>query len=319
MAIQTMQQQPRRTPRESVSVFWPIMLIGAGVLLILNNIGRLQGDLLSIFINYWPVLLILAGLDILFSRSGWLGTLVSALSAIAVVLGVIYLMMAPDAALSGRLTFPGSADLRTDRLTQPLGSVRDARVDLVLTGGTSEIGSMSDSAYLFAGSFTHRGAYAQDVRGAGSDVTVRLCQPIGPIVAPFSSGRERMDMKFNTAARYDMQVAIASGRHALSFTDLALRGVALNMASGTVDLKLPEAAPYPVEINMASGAVNITVPRGIAVRVRANGLSGAVRGDSLRRVSGNRFDGVYETPGFNTTRAHLDLKVNMFSGTVTVH
>jgi Domain of unknown function (DUF5668) len=319
MAIQTMQQQPRRTPRESVSLFWPIMLIGAGVLLILNNMGWLHGDLLSIVINYWPVLLILAGIDILFSRSGWLGTLVSALSAIAVVLGVIYLMITPDAALSGQLTLPGSADLRTDRLTQPLGSVRDARVDLALTGGTSEIGAMIDSAYLFDGSFTHRGAYAQEVRGAGSEVTVRLGQPIGPIVAPFSAGRERMDMKFNAAVRYDMQVAIASGRHALSFTDLTLRGVRLNMASGTVDLKLPEAAPYPVEINMASGAVNITVPRGIAVRVRASGLSGAVRGDLLRRVSGNRMNGVYETPGFSTSGPHLDLKVSMLTGTVTVH
>ncbi len=320
MAIQTMQTHRRPEHRQSTSLFWPVMLIGAGVLLILERQGRLTGDLLSVLINYWPVIFIVVGIDILFSRTGWLGTLISGFTATAVVIGVAYLLMTPGAGLplSEQLAFPWSIDLRVDPLSQPLDKVRNARLELSLLGGTSDIGGMSDSSKLFEGSYAHRGAFNQTVRGSGSDVTIQLGRPTGPVIVPFNAGRERMDLRLNDAVRYDLQLAIASGRHVVNLSDLALSGVAVNMASGTVDLRVPESAPYPLDLSMASGTVNITIPRGIPVRINASGLTGAIRGESLRRVSGNGLNGVYETPNFNRTGAYLELNVNMLSGAVNV-
>ncbi len=296
------------------------MLIGAGVLLILERQGRISGDLLSVLINYWPVIFIVVGIDILFSRTGWLGTLVSGLTATAVVVGVSYLLMTPGAGLpiSERLAFPGNTELRVDPLTHPLDKVRNARLELSLPGGTSDIGAMADSVRLFEGSYAHRGGFNQNVRGSGSDVTIQLGRPSGPVIVPLNAGRERMDLSLNTAVRYDLQLSIASGRHVVNLSDLALSGVAVNMASGTVDLRVPESAPYPMDISMASGTVNITIPRGIPVRVNASGLTGAIRGESLHRVSGTGMNGVYETPGFNRTGAYLELNVNMLSGAVNI-
>ncbi len=320
MATHSIQTHRQTAPRESTSLFWPIMLIGAGVLLILERQGRLSGDLLGVLINYWPVIFIVVGIDILFSRTGWLGTLVSGLTSTAVVIGVAYLLMTPGAGLplSERLTFPGSADLRVDTLSQPLDKVRNARLELSLLGGTSDIGALTDSSNLFEGSYAHRGTFNQNVRGSGSDVTIQLGRPNGPVIMPFNAGRERMDLSLNATVRYDLQLAIASGRHVVNLSDLAMSGVAVNMASGTLDLRVPESAPYPVDISMASGTVNVTIPREIPVRVNASGLTGSIRGELLRRVSGNGMNGVYETPNFNRTGAYLELNVNMLSGAVNI-
>lgn len=296
------------------------MLIGAGVLLILERQGRISGDLLSVLINYWPVIFIVVGIDILFSRTGWLGTLVSALTATAVVVGVTYLLMTPGAGfpISERLAFPGAAELRVDALDHPLDKVRTARLELSLPGGTSEIGVLTDSDKLFEGSYAHRGAVNQSVRGSGSDVTIQLGRANSLVILPFNARRQRLDLSLNAAVRYDLELSVASGRHVANLSDLALSGVAINMASGTVDLRVPESAPYPVDISMASGTVNITIPRGIPVRVNASGLTGAIRGESLRRVSGTGMNGVYETPGFSRTGAYLELNVSMLSGAVNI-
>ena len=325
MAIESIQKQPHqpspRQARRSISLFWPIMLIGAGVLLILNNQGKLSGDGAGVLISYWPMLLIVAGIDILFSRTGWLGTLISVIMALAVVIGAAYLLMTPGAAglpLGERLTFPGGASLHTDHLSQPLANVKNARVELSLAGGASAVTALSDSANLFDGTYVHRGAFNQKVSGTGSDATVQLGQPQGVSVLPLNASSDRMDLGLNTAARYDMQLSVASGKHVFNLSELSMRSVAVNVASGAVELSLPTRGPYPVDVNMASGSIAIIVPAGVPVRVNASGLSGSIRGELVQRVSGNSMSGVYETPGFSRSGAYLELNVNMLSGSVEI-
>lgn len=51
--------------------FFPVLLVIAGVLLLLNNIGVIQGSLAELFNTYWPAILILAGLNALYRNDGW--------------------------------------------------------------------------------------------------------------------------------------------------------------------------------------------------------------------------------------------------------
>lgn len=57
-----------RTKR--VGLFFPILLVGIGVFLLLINLDLLQGTTRENLLMYWPVLLILAGLDGLWRREG---------------------------------------------------------------------------------------------------------------------------------------------------------------------------------------------------------------------------------------------------------
>ena len=44
---------------------WPIFLIGAGVMLLLNNLGLLSWQVWTALLRLWPALLITAGIDLL--------------------------------------------------------------------------------------------------------------------------------------------------------------------------------------------------------------------------------------------------------------
>ena len=58
------------------SLFFPLLLITAGVFIFLINIGTIEGTTWDNLLQYWPVILILGGLDGLYKRDGWVGPLV---------------------------------------------------------------------------------------------------------------------------------------------------------------------------------------------------------------------------------------------------
>ena len=48
--------------RRGVRLFWPIILIGVGSILLLSNLGVITGNPWTIILQLWPVLLIAGGL-----------------------------------------------------------------------------------------------------------------------------------------------------------------------------------------------------------------------------------------------------------------
>ena len=88
---------------EGRSLFWPILLIGVGVILLLANLGLVEPVNLIALFRMWPLLLIAAGAQILFGRSfPWVGTILSvglAIGAIALILFAPQLNLTPSTEL----------------------------------------------------------------------------------------------------------------------------------------------------------------------------------------------------------------------------
>ncbi len=68
------------------SIFWPLLLIAAGVLLFLNNMGTVSGSSWDSIFRLWPVILIAAGLDGFWKGEGYTG------ATVVTGLGVLFLL-----------------------------------------------------------------------------------------------------------------------------------------------------------------------------------------------------------------------------------
>jgi energy-converting hydrogenase Eha subunit A len=83
---------PEEPRSRSASVLWPTLLIAAGAVLLLTNLGYLPQISWDQLWRFWPVLLIAIGIDTLFSRRSLFGAIVGALLILALLGGVIYVL-----------------------------------------------------------------------------------------------------------------------------------------------------------------------------------------------------------------------------------
>ena len=62
--------------RKRQSIFWPLLLVAVGAILLLTNLDAVPGNLWDYFVTYWPVLFILSGLDQIYQGKSWVGAVI---------------------------------------------------------------------------------------------------------------------------------------------------------------------------------------------------------------------------------------------------
>ena len=153
--------QGRRRRYRYRSLFWPLVLIGAGIIWLLYSLGVLSASNLAVVGLIWPVFVIGIGVDLLLGhRSPAAG------AAVAVVTLAIVIVLI---AIGPGLGWVGSTALKTETFSTPVGEATDAQIELGLSGYTTTIHAMPPAAgadrQLLSATITHRGTIALSAEG----------------------------------------------------------------------------------------------------------------------------------------------------------
>ena len=153
------------------SIIGPLILITVGVLFLLANMGMLPFTFWELAVRFWPILLILIGLEIIFGRRSLLGALVILVLWIGLVAGVIWVAYAQTGG------FLPIATAATEEISQPLGDIKSATVDLNVGFSNTTLTALgTDTGDLMKGTYRHgegvRMVKTYDV--AGSDGRLSL-------------------------------------------------------------------------------------------------------------------------------------------------
>jgi hypothetical protein len=273
------EEPPRRREygerRERGSLFWPILLIGIGVIWLLSNIGVLTDLNIGILLRLWPLVLVVIGLDLLFGRR-W--PALSVLIGLATVVLVIALLLyGPQLGIAADrpATFFGfpivtgidESDIRTERFTELLRDAQSAEVVLDLHPGRTTIRSLDDSDALIDAELTYVGEI--DFRASGERTkTVRLAQRDAIRFGPLFTDGSRLlwDIGLTPEIPLDLSIDAGSGPTDADLSRLQLQSLDLNGGSGSLDVTLPEGATdYRAYLDGGSGRINLTVPEGAAL------------------------------------------------------
>jgi len=299
--------------KRGVRLFWPIILIGVGAILLLSNLGYIHGNPWTIIFQLWPVLLIALGLEILFGGStGW-RAVVSALLGLALVGGILWILVAQPA-IPG-LNFNNS-NLQTTTISEPLNGVESARADLSFGAGTNKIYALSDSTNLIEGQLKTYSAPNFSVSTSSDRATIVLAPgPLSiPMVIPFTS-EETWNVGLNSFVTYQLNLNAGVGQSNIDLSKLHISGGELNGGVGTSDLYLAGHSKYRLIINGGVGTIKIYVPSGLAVRAEVNGGLGSFnRLPNMEEVGKN----VYETPGFSTAENAVTLIIDGGVGSISM-
>ncbi len=292
------------------SFFWPLALIGAGVLLLLQNLHVLPPGTFVALVQLWPVFLIVLGLDMLIGRRSSGGAAVMLIISIVVIAGA--LTWAALRATSQTSTGPQPI------VQYPYGA-ETAKVIIDFRVGELSIAALGDSLNLMEGNVQNGPGETlkQGYAVAASVGQLTLAQQHSAVLAPFLSGQTtptqwavRLSPKFPLTLKVDTGVGSAT----LDLSELPLTDLTLDTGVGQTIVIFPDTGVMRANLSAGVGEVILTIPEGLPARLTVS--SGLTSLNIPARFA--RAEDVYTTANFSTTGDYLELALEAGVGSVTV-
>ena len=261
------------------SLFWPLVLIGAGVIWLLYSLGVLSASNLAMVGLVWPVFVIGIGVDLLLGHRAPLAG-----AAVAVVtLAIVVVLMA----IGPGLGWVGSTTLRTETFSTPVGEATTAQVELGLSGYTTTVHALAAATgtdrQLLSATISHRGTIAFTAEGTTTK-TVELrstnewqwWQRIG------TDTENPWDIGLAPGVPLSLIVLASSGSNTVDLTGLQVQKLEVDASSGDSVVVLPVADPVSstrpdIELQSSSGRMEVQAPAGSAFAANIGMSSGDTR------------------------------------------
>jgi hypothetical protein len=304
-ATTTLPERPAR--REGLVV--PAIMIGLGIVLLLNSLGLLGWDVWRTIVQLWPLLLIASGVELMLGRRSALASLL----VVVVLLGVLaWAVQASGAWLSG------GAPVSGETISQPLGAATRADIEIRMGAGTLRFGTLEDSGKLIAGTIGRWPGeqLIHDYAVSGDTATFKLRSQARSWF-PFQRGQDSQavwDLRLNPDVPAQLRIDAGAGIATLDLARLRLTGLTVNTGVGQTTIMLPRQGRLEARVNGGIGQTTITIPAGVVARIEANTGIGQVH------VNGNfqRQDRYYTSPGYNTAEQRIDITVDGGIGGITI-
>jgi len=254
------------------SVFWPIILIGVGLVWLLSNLGIIPRESLWLLINMWPVLLVLAGLDLIFARS---------IPIIGVLLGLGVLILVVCVLLGGLdLGIDTMPEVKQEAFEVSAEGVTAADIELNLSTQPVKVFALAESDKLIEARIGHFGMI--DFSAKGTEIKrVILHQTAFPdwfsLALPIPGEELDWEIALNPDIPTALEIDCSTGSAGLDLEGLSLTDLKLDMSTGNVHLNLPASSDaYTVYIDGSTGTLNLRLPADTGLSLRIDGSSGAM-------------------------------------------
>ncbi|MEA3310027.1 MAG: DUF5668 domain-containing protein [Chloroflexota bacterium] len=310
--------------RSIPSLFWPILLIAGGSVLLLSNLGYLPTPSWNLLWKIWPVFLIALGIDVMIGRRTVLGGIISSLLILMLVGGVLLVVFFAR-------QLPALADLarqpalQHEELSHPLGDIEEATVQITWPSQPGELTASTDTKQLLTGTFDYYGSLHFKTHVDDQTATIELDNSYARPVFEFHSFATPPRGKWEVALHPTVELALdmntGSGTTTLDLSELQLTALTLDAGSGTVELLLPETSTFSGQIDGGSGSLSITLPAAVGLRVKLEHGNGSFHaGERFRLVDGTATDAsTWETIHYQTAEYQIELEIAQGSGSINVH
>lgn len=305
--------------QRSRSFFWPILLIGIGTMLLLNNLGIVAWNTWNLVWRFWPLVLVAIGIDVLFGQRSALGAIFSALlvlALLAVIAGAVF--FADQLPMISR--YVEDAPWETAQVEHALGDFESAEVFIDYTSLPGNLYALEDSDYLIEGDLAYRGELIFEVDQRGSHADVVLDSRFTGTWSGFqNSPHAEWDIGLTPEIPLELSLDSGSGSCFFDLSDLILEDFFLDSGSGSIQIILPEDQSFDFQLDSGSGSLRIDIPEDTGVRVVLDSGSGSFNpGPDFDLVSGERrADGVWESENYDDAKYIIEMSIDQGSGSIT--
>ncbi len=290
------------------SFFWPALLILAGIVALLVNLGQVPVERVFQAVNLWPLILVVIGLELIIRRlmHGVTGDVAAAVVVLLAIIGAAtYVAVAPNPVASQALDASGR-----------LGDVQTASLEINAGAATVKISSDSGvGTDLYKAHIAYSGT-KPDVTFDASSRKLTINQR-GNNFLVFQSRRFELDLQINPKVTWAVELNTGATTSTLDLSQVKLKSLALNSGAARDEITLgPASEIVPVEIDGGALTVHIHRPQGVAASVDVSG--GAVN----LNADGEGMHGIghqgYKSPGWLHAMGGYKVEINGGACTVTL-
>lgn len=289
----------------------PVILIAAGILLLLNNLGILPWAIWGDLWRLWPLALIAIGIDLIIGKRRPLVSLV----IILLVLGVGSLIILYTG-------FATRGDLTAFNLNVPVGAARSADINIDFGTGELKVDGSANSESLASGSLDH---YANrrppradlDLNDNRADLTIDAPDEGGFNFDWFGSSRSpQWDIHLNSRIPIALTADLGLGNSTLDLASVRLTRLEIDSGTGNTTVTLPQpASSVPITIDGGVGNLTLAIPEGAAARITVDTGIGNVNADSRFTKQG---EDTWVTGNYATSTNKLDINIDAGVGNVDI-
>lgn len=293
------------------SIVGPVLLIGFGAVLLLDNLGLLGQSPWTALLQLWPVILVSVGLDLAIGYRSRAGAATAAALSLIVLGGAIAWLAEADQRQP--LALPG------ELVQVELNGVTSAEVLLAPVASALHVGALADETYLLAGRIASYRVeeVGQSYQRTGDHAQVRL-ETAGASVVPttaFSGSSPTWDLDLTPTIPLAIAVNLVAGQADLALAPLTAESLAVDLVFGQSTVVLPANGKYDARLSGVFGQTVVVIPAGLEASVRIEPLLTARTVDSsLRQLP----DGRYVTAGYGQSENQVDLVISQVVGVIEV-
>jgi cell wall-active antibiotic response 4TMS protein YvqF len=290
------------------SFFWPSVLILAGVVALLVNIGGLPFERLILLVNLWPLILIVIGLEIIVRR-GFHGASADVAAALVVILAVAgaaaYVAINPSPTATNKLD-----------VSAPVGELHQASLDVNVGSATINVSGGSELGSLLYRAHIEYPGPKPDITFDRSTGVLRISQkenfPFG-----IANGRFSLSVQLNGAVAWSVSENTGASKDTIDLPHVKVSAVTVNTGASSEEMTLgPPTGIVPVEVNGGALTVHVHRPSGTEASVQVSGGADSLDADghSQRGIG----DLTYESNGFSGASDGYRIRVNGGACTVAL-
>mgnify|MGYP006278682293 FL=1 len=282
------------------SFAWPVLLIGAGALLLLNNFGPRTIVTWTKILPLWPLILIAFGIDLLFQSRTWWGTMTSILLVVILVGGAVWWIGFQGAVPSGA-AYPLRRALSPD--------IRNVKIQYSLGAGQLIVGDISESDVLAAGTaFPEKPDQEYSEEGSAASYSLEMDFPT------FYPNMTQWELGITPEIPVSLMVDNGAGELFLALEGLALETLQVEQGVGDIVIRLPAEMEGDVIVDQAVGRTQILVPADAGIRIHFEKALSRLDVPDGYRLQGN----TYTSPGFTGEQETITIHVEQAVGIIKV-
>lgn len=284
-----------------------LILILAGLLLFLNNLGYTYWGIGKLLSQFWPVLLIIIGISFF-----WGGRIPAWMAFLSIVLlaGAVIMLAVQTPARIPHLTGEETI-LRVERSQHH--DLAAGTLALQFGGGRLVMDSFAEE--WLEGEFRGPWRAAPSIEKEGDTIEVTVKQQEGSWRLRNGAAHE-WALHLSGDLLWEVKVDIGAVQAEMDLSGIPLSGLDMKVGAGDLNLKLGDnGVNTPVSVKAGASNIEILVVEGTAVKIH---LRGALTSTNLDDMGWLLVDGEYYSPGYEEASSRLDLDVDMGAGNLQV-